>query len=220
MIHAPLPLGGTEEEEKEDKEDKEGEEDEEGRKHSSPSEEFSNSRELSNGGGHSDPHTVDGQLEGGSGGAGSQGPSPGMSGKKRAAPPPSERRLHKQPRHDCVSVPSHMGMSVPPAKKKGKRKAKTPRFIEVIEEVPVPLEYTLGFKVLEINELDVVAPPSPHSCHSLSPSDTDKVSSFFNPFNPLLSTLGRLKHCLIFPIWRWDWTGINLPSFFLIFKLW
>ena len=129
MIHAPLPLGGTEEEDKEDKEgeeEEEEEEDKEGRRHSSPSEEFSNSRESSNGGGHLDPHATDGQLEGGSGGAGSQGPSPGVLGKKRAAPPPSERRLHKQPRCDCASVPSHMGMSVPPAKKKGKRKAKTP----------------------------------------------------------------------------------------------
>src|SRR5260370_16988607 len=145
-------------------------------------------------------------------GAGSQGPSPGMSGKKRAAPPPSERRLCKQPRCDCASVPSHMGMSAPPAKKKGKRGTKTPQFIKVIEEVPVPLEYTHGFKVpeTEINELDAVAPPSPHSHCSLSPSNTDKVSSFFNPFNPLLSTLGRLKHCLIFPICLQYSTGTNL----------
>src|SRR5260370_24299612 len=66
MIHAPLPPGGTEEEDKEDKEGEEEEEEEkeeedkEGRRHSSPSEEFLNSRESSNGGGHSDPHAVDG----------------------------------------------------------------------------------------------------------------------------------------------------------------
>ena len=116
------------------------------------------------------PHAADGQLEGGSG-----GPSPAVSGKKRGAA--MDRHPRKQRRYEYAPQTKRKG----PAVKKRRERVENSGSIR---EITVSLEYTRGFRVPDIDELDLETTPSLRIHRSLSPSPTTtKVKLFFNPFN-------------------------------------
>ncbi len=91
-----------------------------------------------------------------------------------------DRHPRKQWRYDYAPPSQRKG----PAVKKGKRKERAENNCGNIRETTVSLEYTCGFRVPDIDELDLDTIPSLLRIHqSLSPSPTTKVKLFFNPFN-------------------------------------